>query len=75
MDGILDRFREELADWRGTLRQDVPAARQALRGLLSSRLVFTPRERDGERYYEFEGPGTVSKLIAGLTLPTGVMTR
>jgi hypothetical protein len=36
-------------------------------------LVFTPRERDGERYYDFECPGTVSKVIAGLALPTGVV--
>jgi site-specific DNA recombinase len=74
VEAILDSFREQLADWRGMLRQEVPAARQALRALLGGRLVFTPRERDGARFYEFEGPGTVSKVIAGLALPTGVVS-
>jgi len=54
------------------LRQETGPARQALKSLPAGRLIFTPRERDGERYYEFEGPGTVSRIIAGLTLPQWV---
>ena len=56
------------------LRQETPEARQALRALLAGRLVFTPRGGGEERYYEFEGPGTVSRVIAGLALPKGVVT-
>ena len=63
-----------LTDWRDTLRQEVPAARRTLRALLNGRFVFTPRGEGDERYYEFEGTGTVSKIIAGLTLPKGVVT-
>ncbi len=71
----LDVMREALTDWQGMLRQETPEARRALRALLAGRLVFTPQERDGERLYRFEGPGTVSKIIAGLALPTGIVTR
>ena len=41
VDGILQRFREHLADWRGMLRQEVPAARRALRACLGGRGVGT----------------------------------
>lgn len=75
VDGILGELREQLTDWQGMLRQEPPEARRALRALLAGRLIFTPRERDGESYYEFEGPGTVSRIIKGLALPTGVVTR
>jgi hypothetical protein len=49
--------------------KETGAARQALTALLAGRLIFTARERDGARYYEFEGPGTVSKIIEGLAAP------
>jgi site-specific DNA recombinase len=61
----LDVMREAISDLRGTLRQDVPSARRTLRSLLAGRLVFTPQEREGERFYAFEGPGTVQTLITG----------
>ena len=61
--------------WQGLLRQDIGQARQALSSLLAGRLVFTPRECPDGRFYEFEGPGTVSKLIAGFALPRGLVTR
>jgi hypothetical protein len=61
--------------WRATLQQDVQHARKALGALLAGGLVFTPQKHDGERVYAFEGPGTVSKIIAGLALPTGIVTR
>ncbi len=57
------------------LRQETGPARQTLTSLLAGRLSFTPREQDGARFYEFEGPGTVSKVIAGLALPRGVVTQ
>jgi site-specific DNA recombinase len=72
---ILDRLRGHLTDWQGLLRQETGPARQALTALLAGRLIFTPRERDGARYYEFEGPGTVSNVIAGLMLPKALVTR
>ena len=61
----LDVMREAISNLRGTLRQDIPSARRTLRALLAGRLVFTPQEREGERFYSFEGPGTVSPIIAG----------
>lgn len=63
-----------LGDWRGLLRQQTPHARQALAALLAGRLVFTPRGEGRERFYEFEGPGTLGKVIGGLAIPTGVVT-
>jgi hypothetical protein len=72
---VLGQLRDQLTDWQGMLRQEGAAGRQALRALLAGRLIFTPRERDGARFYEFEGPGSVSKIISGLALPTGIVTR
>ena len=72
---VLGLIRDALTDWRGLLRQEPAAARQALTGLLAGRLVFTPRECTDGRFYEFEGPGTISKVIAGLALPRGLVTR
>src|SRR5262249_18225818 len=40
------------------------------RSLLAARLVFTPTDRDGERFYRFEGPGTESPILSGM-LPKG----
>jgi hypothetical protein len=74
VDRVLEDLRRLLGNWRGVLRQEVASARPALRALLAGRLVFTPREQNGERFYEFEGPGTLGKVIAGLALPTGVVT-
>jgi hypothetical protein len=71
----LDVMREAISNLRGTLRQDIPAARRTLRALLAGRLVFTPQEREGERFYAFEGPGTVSPIIAGALPKTFVAPR
>jgi site-specific DNA recombinase len=63
----LDVMRAALADWRGMLRANPGSARQALCALLGGRLLFTPQEGEsGERFYSFEGPGTVSPIIAGV---------
>jgi hypothetical protein len=75
VDGALATMRAALADWRTMPRQEPSAAHQALTSLLAGRLVFTPRARDGARFYEFEAPGTIGKVIAGLALPRGVVTH
>ena len=75
VEGALATMRAALTDWRTMLRQAPSAARLALTSLLAGRLVFTPRTRDGARFYEFEVPGTISKVIAGLALPRGVVTH
>ena len=62
-------MREALTDWRAMLRQEAPQARHALGALVTGRLVFVPRGEGRDRYYEFEGPGSLDKVIAGLTLP------
>jgi hypothetical protein len=72
---LLDALRAGLAEWRATLRQDVPQARHVLGALLAGRLIFAPQEDAAGRFYAFEGPGTIRKIIAGLAPPSGVMTR
>lgn len=62
---VLDAMRGHLTDWKGMLRQKTGPARQALSALLRGRLAFTPRGRDGERFYSFEGEGTITPVIAG----------
>jgi site-specific DNA recombinase len=63
---VIDVLRAALTDWQGMLRQAPPADRQALQALLAGRLVFTPAEQDGRRFYTFEGKGTVSPVLAGI---------
>jgi len=41
---------------------------------LGACLIFTPRG-EGHRYYEFAGPGTLRKVIAGLALQTEMVPR
>jgi DNA invertase Pin-like site-specific DNA recombinase len=65
----LDMMRRALTDWQGMLRQEGPQARHALSAMLAGRLIFTPQRAGSERYYEFAGPGTLRKVIAGLALP------
>ena len=71
---VLRTLRASLAEWRATLRQNVSEARKVLGALLAGRLVFTPQDDDAGRFYAFEGPGTVSKIITGLALPNVLMT-
>jgi len=61
----LDIMREALTDWQGMLKQETGPARRAMQALLKGRLVFSPQECDGERFYTFEGEGTISPVIAG----------
>jgi hypothetical protein len=46
---VLTAVRQAVADWKATLRADVPSARRALQALLGGRLVFTP-EPGGYRF-------------------------
>jgi len=62
----LNLMRTALADWQGLLQQETGPARTALQSLLAARLVFTPEELDGRRFYRFEGPGTVVPIITGI---------
>jgi DNA invertase Pin-like site-specific DNA recombinase len=71
---VLAALRTAVADPRGTLRGAVGPARLVLRALLAARLTFTPQERAGERFYRFEGPGTVSPILAGV-LPMAWASR
>jgi hypothetical protein len=64
----LEVMREALTDWQGMLRQEPPHARHALQALLRGRLIFTP-STDG---YTFEGPGTITPVIAGVVSKGGV---
>jgi len=69
VDDALAVMRGALTDWQGMLRQETPHARQALSALLTGRLVFAPRGEGRDRYYEFSGPGSLDRVIAGLTPP------
>jgi hypothetical protein len=70
---LADELRGHLSDWQALLRQETGPARRALQSLLVGRLVFTPRERDGEEgFYSFEGEGTVTSIITGATASQGV---
>src|SRR5262249_6306424 len=60
---------ERLMDWRGLLQRQTAEARQILRKLLVRRLVFTPREDEEGKYYEFAGKGAISEVITGVVLP------
>ena len=66
---LCSNLRERLTDWQGLLHRQTAEARQILRRLLVGRLVFTPREDEKGRYYEFAGQGSISNLLAGVVLP------
>ena len=63
------QVRQALTDWQGMLRQEAPHTRQALSALLTGQLIFAPRGEGRDRFYEFSGPGSLDRVIAGLTLP------
>ena len=65
-------IRHRLADWRAMLRREVPEAREILRDLVVSRIVFKPRPE--ARVYEFSGRGSFGRLLAGTTTPVSVLT-
>ena len=74
-------FREKLTDWRALLTRHVPQARKMLQTLLLERLVFTPKEDEAGRYYEFTARGSLEPLLGGIARakvcvsPTGTAQR
>jgi hypothetical protein len=53
-----------------------PTARQIIKKLLVEPLRFTPREdEDATRDYEFEGEGTLIKMLASITRPRMVASN
>jgi hypothetical protein len=62
-------LRARLDVWRGLLRRRVVQARQILRKLLESPVVFTPVIEGEERFYRFHATVRFDRLIAGFALP------
>jgi hypothetical protein len=70
---LREEVEEKLADWRGVLTRQTTTARQIVKKLLVCPLLFTPRQGDdGTPYYEFEGEGTLAKMLVSLTQPLSV---
>ena len=59
----------KLADWRTTLRQDPPAARQVLRQLISNRIALEAVKEQGRRLYHYSGTFTIGGLFEGFLRP------
>jgi hypothetical protein len=59
------KLRDHLTDWQGMLRQEGPQSRHGLTALLTGRLSFEPKGKDKDRYYEFSGPSSPGKIVAG----------
>jgi site-specific DNA recombinase len=68
---VSSNLRERLTDWQGLLQRQTVEARAILRRLLVGRLLFTPKEDEKGRYYEFAGQGSISELLSGVVLPKG----
>ena len=62
-------LRARLADWQGLLQRHVPQARQILKKLLVSRIVFKPESDKTPRAYTFTATGSVRQLLAGMAVP------
>jgi hypothetical protein len=63
------------------LRQETGPPRRAMQALLKGRLVFTSQEHDAERFFTFDGEGSISPVISGIAglqrgvvAPTGFAT-
>jgi site-specific DNA recombinase len=64
---LREQLEERFADWRGILHRQSPMARQIVKKLLVGPLKFTPKQdADGTTYYEFEGEGSLAKLLGDL---------
>jgi hypothetical protein len=57
--------RQKVEEWRKLLRRRTPQARQILRTMLRTRLVFVPQIRNRRLGYRFRGEGTILPLLAG----------
>ena len=55
-----------IQDWRGLLRRRATQGQQILRKLIDGRLLLTPHADETHAYYEFEGTGTITGLLAGI---------
>lgn len=73
LEGLEQRLRTKLADWRGLLHRNVSEGRAVLRTLLVGPLRFTPVNDGRRRGYAFEGTIALDRLVAGVVdLPTVV---
>jgi hypothetical protein len=61
-------LRARLEDWRGLLTRHIPQARQIMRKLLTSVIVFTPTKQARPRRYEFRVEASLAKLIGAKTV-------
>ena len=61
-------------DWRGLLRSHPQEARQVLRALLTSRIVFEPGEDASGRFFRFRASGSLSQALTGLACTMKVVT-
>lgn len=59
----------KIAQWRATMRQEAPEARQVLRQLIVDRVSLAPTSRDGERFYTYRGRFTFGGLFEGTMCP------
>ncbi len=59
-------LRTRISDWQGLLRHHPAQGQQILRKLLDGRLLMTPHADETRAYYEFEGTGTITGLLAGI---------
>ena len=59
------RIQKRLADWRTLLAGDPGRAREALRQLLTTPIVFTPFEENGRRGLRFEGRVGLEAVVGG----------
>jgi len=67
-------LRDRLTDWQGLLQRQPVQARQILRKLLVGRLVFTPQEDEGGRFYAFSGECSLGRVLEGVVLPKALKT-
>jgi hypothetical protein len=61
-------LRARLDDWRGLLTRHIPQARQIIRKLLTSAILFTPTSKGRPRRYEFRLEASLAKLIGTNTV-------
>ena len=64
--GLRAELGQWLADWRELLEGEPVQARQVLRKLLVSRLVWTPRVETGGAFYDYAADVSYGKLLAGV---------
>ena len=57
---------QRIQEWRGLLRRRAVQGRQILSKLIDGRLLMTPHTDQPFSYYEFEGIGTLTRLLSGI---------